>query len=820
MTESGRQDAAVQDAEAGLDPLAGIAAAYAAAPVGLAFSDRRLRYLAINEHLAAINGYPRDATLGRTPSEVFGPKFGGMIEASQRQAMESGQPLKGLEIRTETPAHPGEERDYLASYHPVRNPAGEIVGVSVAVVDISKLKEADAAFRLLFDHNPVPMWVYDRQGLGFLEVNEAATASYGWSRETFLGMNILDIRPATEREMTLRSAAAPRTAHKISGPWRHLDAWGRERLVQVMSYRLEFAGKDAVLVGAWDVTDRIRAEEALRESEAFARSVVESSPDRIEVLDLEGNLLFMNGPGRRLMEVEDFAAIEGRPWWTGLPETVAEAAQQAVAEARLGRSSRFTGAWQGVHGTPRWWDIVVSPVHGPGGEVVRLLSIARDVTEQRAAEERIAHLALHDPLTDLANRRLFRQRLQQALAGLGQGERLALHCLDLDHFKGINDTLGHPIGDALLRQTALRLRGCLRQGDFIARIGGDEFAIIQAAPSDAETAAELAGRVAAALEEPYDIEGHHIAAGTSIGIALSGEAGQTPDDLVRNADIALYRAKADGRGTFRFFERAMDEAVQRRQALKTALRAALERGELALQFQPLVALDSDAVTCCEALMRWRHPELGPVSPAEFIPIAEETGAIIRIGEWALRTACRAATTWPASVRVAVNLSPVQFRNPGLVQAVRRALAEAGLAPGRLELEITESVLLRDDEANLAVLRELRALGVRIVLDDFGTGFSSLGYLLRFPFDKMKLDRAFVAGLPDREQSIAIVRAVLGLGRSLGIPVAAEGVETGRQLDALRGYGCEEVQGYLFSRPVPSAALDFGRAKWADAVAAG
>jgi predicted signal transduction protein with EAL and GGDEF domain len=340
----------------------------------------------------------------------------------------------------------------------------------------------------------------------------------------------------------------------------------------------------------------------------------------------------------------------------------------------------------------------------------------------------------------------------------------------------------------------------------VARLGGDAFAIIQTGLRHPDDAATLARHVMGVLGDSYEIGGQQVISSVSIGVALAPNHGTTPDDLVKNADIALYRAKADGRDMFRLFDRTMDEAVRKKEELKAGLRTALERGELELHFQPLVELTKREVTCFEALLRWRDPVCGLVLPADFVPVAEETGLIVPIGEWALRTACREAAKWPHSVRVAVNCSPVQFRNPGLLQLVTSALQEAGLAAERLELEITESVLLHDDESNLAILRQLRALGVRIALDDFGTGFSSLGYLLRFPFDKLKIDRSFVMGLPDREESSAIVRAILGMCRNLGISTAAEGVETEGQLDVLRQNGCREAQGYLFSRPVVATAV--------------
>ncbi|MET7245972.1 EAL domain-containing protein [Methylobacterium sp. EM32] len=427
------------------------------------------------------------------------------------------------------------------------------------------------------------------------------------------------------------------------------------------------------------------------------------------------------------------------------------------------------------------------------------LTACVDVTEQRRAEQRIAHMAHHDALTGLPNRVLFHQRLAEAaISGTG------LLMLDLDHFKLVNDTAGHPAGDALLREVAGRLRACLGPEGLVARLGGDEFAILKDAGREALAA--LADRIIAALARPFTLEGQDVAIGVSIGIALAPEHGDDPDGLLRKADTALYAAKADGRRTQRLFEPAMDAALQGRRALERDLRAAIAAGALEVHYQPLVAAGSLAVTGCEALLRWHHPERGFVPPGAFIPVAEETGLIAPLGEWVLHQACREAAGWPEGVRVAVNLSPAQFRTPDLVGTVARALRESGLDPARLELEITEQVLLEETEANLAVLHRLRGLGLRIAIDDFGTGYASLSYLRAFPFDAIKIDRSFTAALGREAAAVAIVQAVIGLGASLGITTLAEGVETRGQLAALRRSGCGEMQGFLFSRPMPAAEI--------------
>jgi diguanylate cyclase (GGDEF)-like protein len=435
---------------------------------------------------------------------------------------------------------------------------------------------------------------------------------------------------------------------------------------------------------------------------------------------------------------------------------------------------------------------------GGGGWV----STHEDITERRRAEAALAFMARHDALTELPNRTLFQERLIEAIAVARRGPQCALLCLDLDHFKAINDTLGHPVGDNLLRAVADRLSAAVRNIDTVARLGGDEFAIIQTDLGSPDHAAMLANRIITALREPFDIDGHRVVTGTSIGIAIATRDGTSSDTLLMNADIALYLAKAEGRGTFRFFEPEMDRQVQARRKVEMDLRNALQADEFDLHYQPVLDLQSGRVAGFEALIRWNHPARGMVSPGDFIPIAEETGLIIPIGEWVLRRACLDAAAWPRDVEIAVNLSPAQFKGGQLLNSVRQALAISRLDPNRLELEITESVLLQNSEDTLTLLHQLRGLGIRIALDDFGTGYSSLGYLRSFPFDKIKIDRTFVRDIDDNAGSAVIVGAVVGIARALGMTTVAEGVETANQLAVVGRQGCALVQGYLFSRPRP------------------
>lgn len=429
-----------------------------------------------------------------------------------------------------------------------------------------------------------------------------------------------------------------------------------------------------------------------------------------------------------------------------------------------------------------------------------------DVTEQRRSEAKITHMAQHDALTDLPNRVLLRERMEYAIAVTRNGGvDLAVLMLDLDRFKEVNDTLGHPTGDSLLRAVAARLRECTTETALIARLGGDEFAVIDYVTSPAVEAAALAENIRKALCEPFDLGDHRVTVGTSIGIAIAPRDGNDSDVIMKSADLALYSAKSGGRGAFRFFEPELDELMHARRNLERDMRAAIAGRQFELHYQPFVSPATGKVSGFEALLRWHHPQHGLVMPSDFIPLAEETGLIVPLGEWVLSTACAEAAKWPAHVGIAINLSPAQFKSKELVPVVVGALASSGVAPHRLELEVTETVIMHDSEAVFAVLGQLRGLGVRIALDDFGTGYSSLSFLQRFPFDKIKIDRSFVNELSStRAEAHHLARAVVRFAVSLGKTTTAEGVETKEQLDILREEGCVETQGYYFSRPMPAS----------------
>ncbi len=553
-----------------------------------------------------------------------------------------------------------------------------------------------------------------------------------------------------------------------------------------------------------DITALKNREDELKEINLRFEAALGNMSQGLALFDAAGRLQVANS---RLREIFRLSASQVRPGITyrqllkmsiaaGNHPGQAPYALFADREATIGRRKA------GTHFQDLSNDRVIAISHEPthdGGWV----ETYEDITERRKSEAQIVFMARHDALTGLPNRILFSERVEQAIAQAGRGLGFAVLCLDLDRFKVVNDTLGHPVGDRLLRAVAQRLKTCIRETDTVGRLGGDEFAIVQTNLTRPEDARELAQRVVLALSQPFDLEGHQIVVGTSVGIATGDSSDARVDRLLQNADTALYCAKSDGRGTFRFFEAEMEASLQARREMEIDLRRAIEQDEFELHFQPLINLKSNRVSAFEALLRWRHPTRGWVSPAEFIPLAEEISLIVQLGDWVLLQACKEAASWPEDIIIAVNVSAVQFRSGRILASVQNALAISGLASSRLELEITETVLLAESEATISTLHSLRDLGVRIAMDDFGTGYSSLSYLRSFPFDKIKIDQLFIRDLSTDNDSGAIIRAIIGLGTTLGMTITAEGVETPAQLACLRAERCHEVQGYLFSRPRPA-----------------
>ncbi|MGA3301666.1 MAG: EAL domain-containing protein [Methylovirgula sp.] len=645
-------------------------------PHGLVFLDPEGRYILWNQKYADI--YKRSA-------DLFQP--GEKLEDTLRVGIARGDYPEAIGREEEWLAHrigllfnpSGRHEQRLADGRVImieerRTSDGGVIGLRV---DITDLKRREESFRLLFDGNPVPMFVCTVEDQRMLAVNDAAVEHYGYDRQALLGMRISEIHDDSVAGdlLALYDQSLETEAGKT---WKHRKADGSIIDVAIFSRRLIYDGHEALLIAATDITERKRA------------------------------------------------------------------------------------------------------------------------------EARVAFMAHHDALTSLPNRILLRLRMNDMLARMQRtGLAAAALCIDLDNFKAVNDTLGHPFGDLLLQAVADRLRSLLREHDTVARLGGDEFAILQSDVTQPEQVSALAQRLLKVISEPYELEGHQIRVGASIGIALAPGDASDPDRLLKNADMALYRAKGDGKGTFRFFEAEMDARVQKRLRLEMDLRSALQTNALKVYYQPIVDLSSGDVNGFEALIRWPHAERGMIPPTEFIPVAEEMGLIAQIGAFVLDRACTDAARWPDHVKIAINLSALQFRHGDLLAIVMTALQNSGLPAYRLELEITESVLLEKSDNMLETLKALRALGVRISMDDFGTGYSSLSYLRSFPFDKIKIDRSFVRDLSVNADSQAIVRAIVGLGKSLGMTITAEGIEEEAHVARLRAEGCNEGQGFLFSHARPA-----------------
>ena len=647
-------------------------------PEGIVFLDAAGRYILWNQQYADI--YKRSADLFKVGVRLedtlrIGVARGDYPESAGREEAWISERL--AKMRNPGPPHEQVLSDGRVVLIEERMTSdGGTIGLRV---DITEMKQREASFRLLFDSNPLPMFVCAADGERILAANDAAIAHYGYDRETLVAGTLADIHDPSEG-YRLSDIVAPED-WQAGQTWRHRKADGSIIDVAVFARRLTYERVPAVLMAVVDITERKRA------------------------------------------------------------------------------------------------------------------------------EARIRFMAHHDALTELPNRLLLHERMDDMLSRLKRnGTGLAVHCIDIDNFKTVNDSLGHPVGDRLLQAVAARLRAAVRQEDLVARLGGDEFAILQADIAQAAEASCLAGRVLAVLAEPFDLDGNIVSAGASIGVAIAPGDGGEADELLKNADMALYRAKGEGKGTFRFFEAEMDARARAHRQLELDLRAALRSGDLQVHYQPLIQLATGAVTGCEALVRWRHPERGMVAPAEFVAVAEETGLIGPLGAFVLGRACADAARWPEPIKVAVNLSPLQFRSGNLLSVVTQALEASGLAPSRLELEITETLLLDKSGVVLATLHALRELGINISMDDFGTGYSSLSYLRSFPFDKIKIDRSFVQDMGANADSQAIVKAIIGLGASLGITITAEGIESVSDLERLRQEGCDEGQGYLFSKARPNAEI--------------
>ncbi len=676
-------------------------------------------------------------------------------------------------------------------------------GVRVVLTAQDSLRESEGRYRLMFENNPQPMFVYSRDTLRYLAVNKAAVRNYGYSHDEFLALTIMDIRPPEDREPL--QAALRETLHRgkplENSVWRHCTRSAALLWVEITSHPMLWSGQNAALVTAQDITARREAEDSLGRLAA----IVASSHDAIIGWDINGIVTSWNPGAERLYGWTE-AEMAGRPLRVIVPDTRLAESRRVCEVLLAGQAIELPDTLR-RHKDGRLLEVWVSssPIVGAAGDVTGASTIARDISEQKKAQALIRWQALNDPLTCLPNRAFFRQALEEAIA---RAAPFAVLFMDLDQFKRINDSLGHAAGDQLLREVTARFERCLGGGDLLARMGGDEFTLLlPCTENDIENPEDKAAALLESLFMPLLIEGHELHVAASIGISVFPADGADPEILLKHADLAMYQAKEAGRGQWQRFSPALTEAADERLILESSLRKAIERDELIVLYQPQVSLTTGEIVGTEALVRWQHPELGLIAPSRFIPLAEETGLIVPLGEWVLQKACHQAAAWEregSALRQSVNLSARQLGEPGLVQTVLAALEESGLSPSLLDLELTESALVTQGEA-AARLADLRALGVRISIDDFGTGYSSLSYLRRFPLDVLKIDRSFVLELggadTHTQQDQAVVQAVVRMAHALNLEVIAEGVETTGQRDALRRLGCDAMQGYLYSPPV-------------------
>ena len=676
--------------------------------------------------------------------------------------------------------------------------------------DVTEAKAREDSFRLLFEGNPVPMWVTDRASLQFVAVNEAAIAHYGYTREQFMAMTVLALRPAADRDRFANYLRALPDAQLTENIGQHWTSDGDVIDVLVLSRALNYAGRPARLAVVHDITKVRLAENELRRTKSFLDTVIEHVPLPIIVKDVagpdadrRGNRMALFNRAYEELTGDSRAQLIGKTAYDLYPKERAEMIVQGDLEAlRSGQVVSTSEHPIPTHKGDRLVTATKTPIKDENGEIRYLLTVMEDVTERRRAEQRISYLAYTDSLTDLPNRATFISYLDETLDRVSKsGEQFAILCVDLDRFKEANDVYGHLIGDGLLREAARRLQKAA--GDtFLARVGGDEFTLVVTKGPQPETAKTLGERLLAAFQDDFEIDGHRMQIGLSIGGAVYPADGADARELIANADAALYQAKAELRGSVWFFDAELGARLRERHDMQNDLREAFNRGDFFLHYQPQLKIASKETIGFEALVRWQCPKRGLVSPDVFIPVAEDSSLIIRLGEWILREACREAATWSQPFKIAVNVSPIQFHHGDLPRLVHSILLETGLAPDRLEIEITEGLLIDDFSRAVSILRKLKSLGVQIAMDDFGSGYSSLSYLHAFPFDKIKIDRTFIGDLEHSHHSMAIVRAIITLGHSLNVPILAEGVETEAQRAFLLQEGCDELQGYLTGRPHP------------------
>jgi diguanylate cyclase (GGDEF)-like protein/PAS domain S-box-containing protein len=674
---------------------------------------------------------------------------------------------------------------------------GELLGkVHIRTKTEATLRSSQEQYRLLFEGNPHPMWIYDTDSLQFIAVNDAATSLYGYNREQFLAMTLADLQPPDERTPARLRDSQP-------AMMRLQTRDGDIITVEVTAYEVRLPGRRARMAMAVDTNAVRRTEDALRESERRFREMLDTIELLAVLLDVVGTITYCNP---YLLRVTGYAKSDviGKNFFDlfvtpDRREQVGRGFLENIGRGIIGAHLEMEIVTRDGEKRIILWNNTI--LRSPENSILGAASIGSDVTEQREAESQLVHNAFHDSLTGLPNRALFIDRVAHALNSMKRAGRkpFAVLLLDIDHFKNVNDSLGHAAGDQLLVALGERLARCVRAADTVARFGGDEFTILIESIDGPADATRAAMRFHDEIAAPFMIEGQEIFTSGSIGVTIAGQDYEQPEQIIRDADTAMYRAKAQGRGRSEIFDAKMRAEAVARLQLETDLRRGIERKELRIVYQPIVNLISSEIVGFEALVRWQHPKRGFVSPAAFIPLAEETGLIVPIGEFVLIEACRQAAKWKKGLRVSVNISSRQLSLGDLVATVQKALQEAKLDPGALHLEITESAIMQNTETAYALIEKIRAIGCNFAVDDFGTGYSSLSYIHRFAIDQLKIDSSFVQSAAPK--SAEIIRSIIDLGRSLGIEVVAEGIETSQQAEHLRDLRCGFGQGYLFSRPV-------------------
>jgi diguanylate cyclase (GGDEF)-like protein/PAS domain S-box-containing protein len=757
----------------------------------------------VNHAAAAMLGFAEGDLAGKPVRTIMDPD----------ETISTGQLLRSggtLDLHMAWRNAAGVRVDVTASSSFVRDADGSPVGVVYVASDVTErrraeqaLRESEHRYRTLFEGNPLPMWVYDFETLRFIAVNEAAVRHYGFSKDEFLKLTIADIRPPEEIPAMMSSLTKlhDRDRNRI---FRHRKKDGSLFDSEITSFEFVSAGRRARLVIAVDVTERRRAEERLRESEQRYRLLFERNLAGVFRSTLDGRILEVNDALARIFGYNREELLTQSSYSLYFS---AEERQRVMARLREQKTlSNIELRMRRKDGSPVWILENMSLLESAEGGVIEGTIV--DITDRKAAQEQVEYQAYHDVLTGLPNRLLFRDRIGVALAHARRSRRaVAVMFLDLDQFKLVNDTLGHTVGDGLLQAAAERLVRCVRADDTVARMGGDEFTILISDLPDARSSSTVAQKVLESMSQPIEVDGHELFITTSIGIAIFPDDGMDTESLLKNADRAMYRAKEAGRNNFQFATPAAAEASVGRLSLERSLHHAFDRKEFVIHYQPMVEVDTHRVVGAEALIRWNNPELGLLTPDDFIPVAEDCGLIFPIGEWVLRTACGQMQKWHRSghneLHVAVNLSARQFQQHDLTSMIERTLDDTGLPATALNIEITESTAMHNAEMSLGIMRRLKHMGVRLSIDDFGTGYSSLAYLKRFPIDTVKIDQNFVRDLSQNTNDGAIISAVISMAHALKLRVVAEGVETEEQLAFLRRQHCETIQGFLYSRPLPA-----------------